>query len=151
MSIIKGLGLLMTLCMGVVMLVFMVEPSRVIGWGVNPVNKHTTIRYLTALSSNDLQAASTELGREPDRQKEWARQMEGLKAQGFYVTGYDQLKVPFDREHMDGRVNLTFSVNGKEETYYTILTYALNGINQACIFSPDTEFTQAWNRLNCHY
>ncbi|MFH5185056.1 hypothetical protein ACHHV8_21785 [Paenibacillus sp. TAB 01] len=150
-SLFKTIGLLFTLGMGFVMVLFMVEPVRVIGWVLNPVNKQTAVRYLDALTENDLQAASAELARNPERQKEWVRQMEELRAQGLYAVRYNSLVVPHDREHMDGRTRLVFAIQGVERYQEMILTFAPSGINQACIMSPASEAEQAWNRLNCHY
>lgn len=31
------------------------------------------------------------------------------------------------------------------------LTFDLGGVHQACIFSPQTKHTEAWNKINCHY
>lgn len=77
--------------------------------------------------------------------------MERLRREGFAAVGYDRLKVPCDPELGDGRAYIDFVERGERKTYYAILTFRPDGVNQACIFSPRTAYTEAWNRLNCHY
>lgn len=143
--------MVMTAAAGFIALLFLVDPIRVIGWGRNPLNRMYAEQFLSAVVRSDYTQASASLGRREAMRSEWVGQMEKLKERGFYPVRFEKLKVPHDRKHMDGRAVVTFHVDGKEETYDALITFSPGGVGQTCIFNPGTEYTKAWNRINCHY
>ncbi|PYI53014.1 hypothetical protein [Paenibacillus flagellatus] len=138
--IVAGMGLL---------LLFIVNPGIPIGWLVNPGHRKVAQEWLTEASNGRFEEASHAIGH--PRKEEWIRGMQRLKEEGFYPIGFERLKVPHDRELGDGRVHIDFMENGSKKTYYAILTFGGGSVGQVCIFSPQTERTEAWNKLNCHY
>lgn len=139
-------------------LIFFTDPFAPLRWYLGPQYKNDAKAFLSAVSDGDYEKASKSLSRNPRADEtgdavktQWISAMHELKAQGFYPIEYGNLKVPHDREHMDGRADITFMEDGKRQSYYTILTFDLGGVHQACIFSPKTKHTEAWNKINCHY
>ncbi|MFC0212672.1 hypothetical protein ACFFK0_09370 [Paenibacillus chartarius] len=145
-----AIAVIMTAVVGFILLLLVLDPLRVIGWGLIPLHNMHAEQFLQAVVRHDFKQASASLAWQESKKSDWIGSMEELREQGFYPVRVERLVVPYDREHMDGRANITFRVNDKEETYNTILTLSAGGVNQACIFSPDTGFTKAWNRINCH-
>ncbi|WP_159880980.1 hypothetical protein [Paenibacillus puerhi] len=132
--------------------IFMLDPLRVTGWLVIPLNNHYGKQFLSNMIEGHFQAASSALSRDDADKGKWTREIEGFKERGFYAVSYTGLKIPHDRERMDGHAAVTFMVNGQQETYPTVLTFSLDGMNQACIqSSSDSTFVKEWNRINCYF
>ncbi|MEC0210016.1 hypothetical protein ABEX47_12120 [Paenibacillus ehimensis] len=139
-------------------LILFTDPFAPLRWFLGPQYKSDAKAFLNAVSGGDYEKASKSLsrnGRDAETsdaiKSQWISAMHELKKQGFYPVEYNNLKVPHDREHMDGRADITFMEDGKRQSYYTILTFDPGGVHQACILSPETKHTEAWNKINCHY
>ena len=139
--LLAGMGLL---------LLFMIAPYKAVGLFLNPVNKKAAASFLSHLASGSFEQAAESIGQ--SRKQEWVAGMEQLKREGFYAVGYDDLDVPHDPEHGDGRANIVFIQDGERQTYYAVMTFRPGAVQQVCLFFGKTSrHTEAWNKLNCHY
>ncbi|MFE5321390.1 hypothetical protein ACFQ88_22025 [Paenibacillus sp. NPDC056579] len=128
---------------------FILDPIRALGWVLIPVHQHHAERYMTSLQQNDFTSTAASTNRGKADQTEWIDWMETLQEQDFSVVQYSNLKVPYDRERMDGMADVTFHTNGNQETYRIRMNFALNGVKQACIVPEETEFARRWNAVQC--
>ncbi len=94
-------------------LIFFTDPFAPMRWFLGPQYKKEAIAFLGAVSGGDYEKASKSLIRNArdaetgDAVKsQWISAMHELKEQGFYPVEYSNLKVPHDREHMDGQPTL---------------------------------------------
>ncbi|WP_281887725.1 hypothetical protein [Paenibacillus sp. YYML68] len=148
MKMFKATAFALLLTVGSIALLFALDPTRVLGWAVNPANRSDAERFLSQLAQGKLEGAATALSRDDAGRQKWLEGMQQLRDRKLYLTGYERLTVPFDRDHMDGRAQLTFIANGQQVNYEALLTFA-GGVNQVCIIG-DTELVKEWNKVNCH-
>ncbi|KPV58711.1 hypothetical protein QJ48_15175 [Paenibacillus sp. A3] len=140
-------------------LILFTDPIAPMRWYLSPQYKKEANAFLSAVSGGDYEKASNSWSRmrrqdtetNAQAKTQWSSEMQKLKEQGFYPVEYGNLKVPYDREHIDGRAHITFMEDGKRQSYDVTLNFDVNGVNQACIFPSQTKHTEAWNKINCHY
>lgn len=132
-----------------IVFIFLLNPLGVTGWVVIPVTKHYANQYITSLGNNDFAKSASSLDRSEADKAEWVQRMGELSRKELVVVRYDNLKIPYDREHMDAAADVTFKVDGKEETHFVRMNASFQGITQACIQPENTDFAKWWNAVQC--
>lgn len=135
--------------LSLLLLLFVLDPIRVLGWVLIPIHKYHAEQYTTSLLKNDFIKTAASMDRSEPEKTKWIEGMETFNEQDISVLHINNLKVPYDRERMDGSAEVTFAVNGKEETHRVIMNLSWTGIRQACIFPAESEFSKKWNAIQC--
>jgi hypothetical protein len=129
------------------LLIFLLDPIRVIGWVANPIHKRYAQQYMNALARQDYGQAAAALDKRLHNENEWTERM---NRSGITLIRYEGLRVPFDRERMDGRAWVTLLTEGQEATHTLILNLSLRGVVQACIPpTEDSPVAKSWNAIHC--